>query len=224
MKDSKTKIFIAEDYPLFIEALMSKLKIYSDEFECIGYALNGEDAIKKMENKTIDILILDIGMPKMNGLEVLKYISINFPEIKVLVLTMYDDLKHIREMLSAGAKGYILKNTIGKNVIEALRNLRDGRDYLQEEVAQVGARSLMKNHDEKYVDIEYIKKSLRNDEVKLLQLLTLEFTAKELADRMCVSSKTIETYKKNLAKKLNVKGGLGLVRFAVENGFTMDKD
>lgn len=218
----RTKIFIVEDYPLFIDAIQVKLRAHSDDFQYVGCALNGKDALVQLETLKVDILILDIGIPEIDGLQVLKQVSKNHPNIKVLVLTMYDDFKHIREMLQAGAKGYMLKNKSGKYVIDALAKIRDGETYLQDEVAQVGAKSLMKNYKDHETDIQLIVKSLKNYEVKLLELLTLELTAKELADEMCVSSKTIETYKKNLAKKVGAKSSLGLVRFAIENGFKKD--
>jgi DNA-binding NarL/FixJ family response regulator len=220
MKNTKTKIFIAEDYPLFIEAIKAKINLHSDEFDFVGYALNGKEAIEQVKQTEIDILILDISMPQMDGLEVLNYLTEKYPKIKVLVLTMYDDLKHIRQMLKAGANGYMLKNKSGQFVMEALRKIREGEDFLQNEVAQVGARVLMSNSLNKSItDKETILKSLRDYEVQLLELLTLGLIGKEIADRMCVSTKTIETYKKNLSKKIGVKNSLGLVRYAVENGF-----
>ncbi len=222
MTNQKTRIFIAEDFPLVIDAIRSKIENSSDEFEFVGYAKDGIETLEKIEKTQVDILILDIGMPKMNGLEVMQHLTKIQSKIKVLVLTMYDDFNHIREMLHAGAKGYILKNTSGQYVIEALCKIRDGEEYLQNEVAQVGAKiSLMRGSSTNpQITIKEILKLITPVEAELLRLLAEDFSAKEIAEITCVSSKTVETRKKNLMKKVQAKSEKGLVRFGVENGFT----
>jgi DNA-binding NarL/FixJ family response regulator len=225
MNNQKTRIFIAEDYPLVIDAIRSKIENASDEFEFVGYAKDGIETLESLKKTPVDILILDIGMPKMNGLEVMQHLTKTQSKIKVLVLTMYDDFSHIREMLQAGANGYILKNTSGQFVIEALCKIRDGEEYLQNEVAQVGAKiSLMPNLSSNPQNtIKEILKLITPVEAELLKLLVEDYSAKEIADKTSVSIKTVETRKKNLMKKVQAKSEKGLVRFGVENGFVDKK-
>lgn len=225
MNNQKTRIFIAEDYPLVIDAIRSKIENASDEFEFVGYAKDGVETLEILEKTPVDILILDIGMPKMNGLEVMQHLTKTQSKIKVLVLTMYDDFNHIREMLQAGANGYILKNTSGQYVIDALRKIRDGEEYLQNEVAQVGAKiSLMPSSSSNpQITIKEIVKSITHFEAEILRLLAEDYSAKEIAEKTFVSIKTVETRKKNLMIKVQAKSEKGLVRFGVENGFVDKK-
>ncbi len=222
--NEKTKIFIADDHQIVIDAIQSEIQSQSEDFEVIGFAHNGKEVLESIKNKAIDILILDISMPNINGVEVLKVISDNYPTIKVLVFTMHDDFKHIREMYRLGAKGYIIKNKGAKYVIEALSKIRDGKIFIPPDVANITALDLIPNEEKKkQSDIENIVKSIRDHEAQLLELLTLELTNKELADRMCKSVRTIETWKKNLMTKVGVKSAVGLVRFAIEHGFVLKK-
>jgi DNA-binding NarL/FixJ family response regulator len=225
MTNQKTRIFIAEDYPLFIDAIRTKINQEPDEFEFVGYAKDGVETLEILEKTPVDILILDIGMPKMNGLEVMQHLTKTQSKIKVLVLTMYDDFNHIREMLQAGANGYILKNTSGQYVIDALRKIRDGEEYLQNEVAQVGAKiSLMPSSSSNpQITIKEIVKSITHFEAEILRLLAEDYSAKEIAEKTFVSIKTVETRKKNLMIKVQAKSEKGLVRFGVENGFVDKK-
>ncbi len=220
----KTKIYIADDHQIVIDAIQTQIQVQSTEFEVVGYAHDGKQVLEALEKTEVDILILDISMPIMNGVEVLKVIHDNNSKIKVLVLTMKDDFKHIREMFKLGAKGYILKNKGAKYVIEALSKIRDGNIFIPEDVANITALDLIPNDEKnKKSDVEMIVKSIRDHEAELLGLLTLDLTAKEVADKMCKSTSTIETWKKNLMKKIGVKSAMGLVRFAVEHGFIMKK-
>lgn len=225
MNNQKTRIFIAEDYPLFIDAIRTKINQEPDEFEFVGYAKDGIETLEILGKTPVDILILDIGMPKMNGLEVMQHLTKTQSKIKVLVLTMYDDFNHIREMLQAGANGYILKNTSGQYVIDALRKIRDGEEYLQNEVAQVGAKiSLMPSSSSNpQITIKEIVKSITHFEAEILRLLAEDYSAKEIAEKTFVSIKTVETRKKNLMIKVQAKSEKGLVRFGVENGFVDKK-
>ena len=220
----KTKIYIADDHQIVIDAIQTQIQVQSTEFEVVGYAHDGKQVLEALEKTEVDILILDISMPIMNGVEVLKVIHDNNSKIKVLVLTMKDDFKHIRDMFKLGAKGYILKNKGAKYVIEALSKIRDGNIFIPEDVANITALDLIPNDEKnKKSDVEMIVKSIRDHEAELLGLLTLDLTAKEVADKMCKSTSTIETWKKNLMKKIGVKSAMGLVRFAVEHGFVMKK-
>ncbi len=224
MMSDKTKIYIADDHQIVIDAIKSAIELQSDQFEFVGSALNGDEAINACKTQQIDILILDISMPKVDGNEVLKYITDEYPQIKVLVLTMYDDLKNIREMIANGAKGYILKNKGAQFVVEALTKIRDGEEFFSNEVAQIAIRDFMpssnlkeKTNKEKILDL------LKEDDVELLGWITLGLGNKEIAVRMHRSISAIESRKKNLSKKIGARNALDLMRFAMENGFKKEK-
>ncbi len=217
---TKTRLFIADDHKIVIDALVSQINAQSDEFELVGFAEDGKKTLNRLKELEVDILILDISMPIMDGIEVLDRVNEDYPNLKVLVLTMRDDLKHIQDMLRKGARGYILKNKGAQYVVKALQEIRDGKEYIPDDVAQIAARGLIPNDDAKIRQKkEQILKSIREHEAELLGWLTLDLTAKEIADKMHKSISTIETWKKNLMAKTNSKSAMGLVRFAVENGF-----
>jgi len=218
--NNKTNLFIADDHQIVIDAIKLQLSIVEDQFKIIGTALNGTETLSKIKKLSVDILILDIGMPKMNGLEVLKVIQKDHPNIKVLVLTMFDDLKHVREMIKNGAKGYILKNKSAQYVIDALVNIKNGEDYFPNDVAQIALRGLIPKDDKnEHSNKEIILKSITERETELLEVLLLDLSAKEIAEILHISHRTVETRKKNLMKKTGAKSTVGLVRFAMENGY-----
>ena len=221
----KTKIFIADDHQIVIDAIREHIDTHSSEFDVVGTANDGQEVLDKLEYTEVDILVLDISMPILSGLEVLRIVVDTYPDIKVLVLTMLDEFKYIRDMYKLGAKGYILKNKSTTYVIEALSNIRDGDIFIPEDIARITALDLIPDDTrEEKSDLEMIVKSIRDHEAELLGLLTLDLTAKEVADRMHKSTSTIETWKKNLMKKVGAKSAMGLVRFAVENGFKVEKE
>lgn len=225
MIESIPSVFIVDDHQIVIDPIRVELSRFGSSIRYAGSALNGKDAISALQNDTIDVLILDISLPDMDGLEILKYINLNHPNTKVLVFTMYDDLAHISAMLQNGAKGYILKNNGAKYVVDAVTNILAGNDYFPPEIAQ----KALKGVQSKYfavnaTSIEKLIKSITPIEAELLGFLSLGLSGKEIADKMSVAAKTIESRQKNLRDKIGVNSVLGLVRFAVENGFSIDKE
>lgn len=220
MTNQKTNVFISDDHQIVIDAIELQLSRVKDQFEVIGSATNGPDTLEKFKTFQVDILILDIGMPGMSGVEVLEKVKKTYPNVKVLVLTMFDDLKHIREMLKHGANGYIIKNKSAQYVTDALIKIRDGEDYFQNDVAQIAIRGLKpETENDKRSNKENILKSITDREAELLELLPQDLSAKEIAELLFISHRTVENRKKNLMKKIGAKSTAGLVRFAIENGF-----
>lgn len=220
------KVFIVDDHEMMIDLITDKLAEASDRFRLVGFALNGNGAIDYLRLHAVDILILDISMPGMNGIDVLKHVSSEHPWLKVLVLTMFNDVKHITEMVRNGASGYILKNTSSRFIIPALDTLVSGEDYFPDEIAQTVIRGI--KPDKVFLanaaNKKIILKSITNTEAMILGLLTLDLNAQQIADRTNTSKRTVETRKRNLIKKTGVDSEKGLVRFALENGFGLPKE
>ncbi len=220
----KVKVFIADDHQIVIDALVSRLNEHQDQYNLVGTANDGGDVLEYLKLHSVDVLILDISMPHVDGITVLKEINERHPRIKVLVLTMFDDLKHITEMTRCGAKGYILKNKGALQVIDALEEIVKGGEYFPIEIRDVAFNALREGSELTYKSTKkLIAQSITESEAQLLGLLTLDLTGKEIADRMHLSVKTIESRMKNLRSKLDIKGEKGLVRFAVENGFSLEE-
>lgn len=220
MNSRKIKIYIVDDHQMIIDAIIPKLKEYPDEFLVTGTAANGHGVIEYLKLHSVDVVILDISMPEMGGLETLKIIKSEYPRVKVLILTMYDDLKHITEMVQNGASGYILKNRGSQLVVEAVTDIFNGKDYFPKEIGDVAINALKNGGDLYYKsDKKVINQIITPSEAELLKLLTLDLNGYQIADRTHVQYKTVESRKKNLRQKLGIDSDKGLVRFAMENGF-----
>lgn len=205
-------LLIADDHQIFIDGLKSLLA--SDKrFVVVAEANNGKEVLEQLANKEIDIAILDVNMPEMNGIEATKLIAKNYPVVKTLILTMHNRKEFIVELIAAGASGYLLKNCNKSELTDALLALNDNKDYYSREVTDAVIESLkQKKKGELHPQIELSKR-----EVEVLQLIAKEFTTKEIGQKLFISENTVETHRRNLISKLNMRNTAGLVRYAVEN-------
>lgn len=210
-------LLIADDHQIFIDGLKSLLA--SDKrFVVVAEANNGKEVLEQLANKEIDIAILDVNMPEMNGIEATKLIAKNYPVVKTLILTMHNRKEFIVELIAAGASGYLLKNCNKSELTDALLALNDNKDYYSREVTDAVIESLkQKKKGELHPQIELSKR-----EVEVLQLIAKEFTTKEIGQKLFISENTVETHRRNLISKLNMRNTAGLVRYAVENKLLAD--
>jgi DNA-binding NarL/FixJ family response regulator len=209
----KIDIIIVDDHILFAEALHGLISDFED-FNVLAVFANGEELVTyfSSENKHPDIILMDIQMPIMNGVEATKWIKINQPQIKVLGLSMECEEETILKMLRAGARGYMLK-VIQPSLLEhALKEVHTTGFYYTENVANTLLNSLNAIHEKK-IDEEII---LKEKELEFLKLTCTEMTYRQIAEVMYLSPKTIENYRESLFAKLNVKTRIGLVLFAIK--------
>ncbi|MFB9843386.1 response regulator transcription factor [Mucilaginibacter ginsenosidivorans] len=202
------KIGLVDDHVLFrsgMKALLKENKKYSVMLE----ADNGEDLIKKLNKSTLpDVLILDTQMPKIDGGSTAKWLRNNFPQIKILVLTHQEDAETVLTMIRMGVKGYLLKNSSVEEFSDALLKVANNEIYYPEFVT----RHLVHN-----INIDYNLAKLNSREVEFLKLSATELTYKEIAEHMCISSRTVEAYREQLFEKLQIKSRIGLVLYAIKN-------
>lgn len=212
---TKIKVILADDHQMFLDGLASLLAQLQD-VEVIATANSGKEVMEKLTGLSPDLVIVDINMPVMNGLETTRKIKEKHPHIKVLGLTMENDLQLVTGMLEAGASGYILKNT-GKTELElALRQVMKGEPYLSQTISNQLAQNLLRNFQQKN-EVEDPLKSLTERELEILKLIALEHSNSEIADLLFISPKTVETHRKNLMRKIEVKNSLGVYKFAVKH-------
>lgn len=205
---AKIRILLADDHGIFIGGLNSILK-QDDRFEVAGIASNGKEVIDLLRKERCEVLILDVNMPVMDGPSTLREIERNKIKVKVLVLTAYTDRKLYKELLNLGALGILNKNDADENLINALEQVIEGEKYLSD---------LHLSADHEADPDEFQKKlSLTRREKEVLALVAQEMTSKEIADKLFISEETAKTHRKNLIKKLGVKGVAGLVKFALRN-------
>lgn len=203
----KIKITIVDDHLLFSQSLSFLIGTFK-EFVVIGNFDNGKAFINSFPTATEmpDIVLLDVNMPIMDGIETMKWIKANHPELKVLALSVNNDEITVMKMITNGAKGYLLKDTHPKTFREALLEVDQKGFYYSE---MVSGFLISKLGNDKIV--------LKEREVEFIKLACTEKTYKEIADGMCLSPKTIDGYRENLFQKLEIKTRIGLVLYAIKN-------
>ncbi|HEY0175950.1 MAG TPA: response regulator transcription factor [Pedobacter sp.] len=212
MEDKKTTIAIVDDHTLFRKGVVSLLS-ESDEIDILFDASNGLE-MKAMINKDAlpEVILMDINMPQMNGYEATKWVTKNFPSVKILALSMYDEDKPIIEMLKSGAGGYLLKESKTTDLINAIKTIAAHGYFMNNLVSGKLIRSLQEKEPIKnQVD------ELSSNELKFLQHCCSELTYKEIADKMNLSPHTIDNYRESLFHKFEIKSRTGLVLFAIRS-------
>jgi len=219
------RILIADDHQLIRDGLRSMLE-NTDDLQVIGEAGDGKSLIELLNKKSkeTDIILMDIKMPDKTGIELTQQVSKLYPHIKIIALTMFESDHYITGMLQAGAVGYLLKNTGKQEVIQALRDVAAGKTYFSESVTQSVMARFMSSHNHpadtnaSEPTPELANVHLTKREKEILILIAGELTNQQIAERLFISPRTVETHRRNLIQKLGVKNTIGLIKFAISNG------
>ncbi len=211
---NKIKVLIADDHKIFRDGIKSILEKEKD-IEVIDEASNGNEVLEKVGTTSFDVIILDIDIGKPNGIEVTEIISEKYPEVKVLILSMIGLHDFVIQALEKGATGYILKNTGKDEVITAIRCVAKGDSYFSKEVSSILVEQL-NNPKTAKMRSEGIPLTAR--EVEVLQLIAQEFSNREIAEKLYISIRTVDTHRRNLLEKLGLKNTAGLVKYAIQKG------
>ena len=215
--NEKIKVHIADDHKILIEGIVAVINTESD-IEIEGFSLTGKEVIDWAEDHYADILILDINMPEYDGIEVLKFFKIKKINLKVIILSSYDDVKLVQEMINLGASGFLSKDSAGQHIVEAIRTVHAGEQYFSDTIKN----NLLKLFTGKNVKLgqrpqSTIVNSLTDRETEVLKLISQEYSSPEIAQILNISQSTVDTYRKSLLKKTNVKNAVGLAMYAVKN-------
>ena len=215
----KIYVHVADDHKILIEGIIAIINT-DEDIEIRDFSLNGQEVVdwfKKKENKA-DVLILDITMTLLDGFEVLKYFHSKKIDQKVIILSSYDDVKIVQEVLKLGASGYISKSNAGEHILKAIKAVANGEQYfsndIQKELLKVVSGQTTKKGD---MPEDFLLGSLTEQEKKVLAHVTNELSTAEIAEKMNISPHTVESYRKKLLKKLNVKNSVGLAMYAIKN-------
>jgi DNA-binding NarL/FixJ family response regulator len=210
--NKQINLLIVDDHQMFIDGLKSLLR--KEKNVCIiDEAQNGLDALGILKTQHIDIAIVDISMPQMSGTELIRIIKRDFPQVKTLVLTMYNDKSIIKEILNAEAEGYVLKNTGKQELLDAIYKIADNGTYYSSEVVSI----LMQNLNKEEVVKEKPAITLTDRELEIVRLIGQEYSSAQIAETLFISQFTVDTHRKNILKKTNTKTLVGLIKFAIEN-------
>ena len=199
-------VAIAEDHQALIDGIKSYVK-YEEDIKIIGQANNGEELLRLVRLKQPKVVLCDIRMPKLDGIEATKTILEELPYTKVIAFTMFDQEEAVQQMLAAGAHGYILKNSSLEVVLEAIREVASGKTYYDKKIHQPNAE---KNST---------KSVLSSREREILQLIAKGRTSHQIADELFIGKSTVDTHRKNMIRKLGLSGAGELLRYAVEKKY-----
>jgi DNA-binding NarL/FixJ family response regulator len=211
------KVFIVDDHQIMIDGIKSMLSNVA-EIVVVGHANNGQEAIHLLRNLDVDVVIMDVEMPIMNGIDATKYITSSYSEMKVIALTTYDEKSIIQTMFSAGAKGYILKNINRRILVEAICSVAEGGVFQGSDVSIAIAKKSMLHNQDDNIYSQSQATSLSSREVEILKHLVNGLSNKEIADLLYISPKTVETHRTNMMKKLKVHNIASLVKYAIKTG------
>jgi len=210
----KIRVLIVDDHTILRDGVRLLLEMQPD-VEVVGEAADGEDAIRQADELRPDVVLMDIGMPGMNGIEATRVFKTRFPEIKVLVLTMHRTEDYFFETLNAGAYGYVLKGAATSEFIEAIRTVSRGEVFLDPTLTKKLLRKI-KNSAKDPSGTDHA--ALTNREGEVLELLAQGFENKEVAEKLFVSVSTIHTHRTNLMRKLNLSSRRELLEYARRRG------
>jgi DNA-binding NarL/FixJ family response regulator len=205
------RIIIADDHGVVAEGLKHVVEAQSD-MQVVSLAVDGREAVRQARDMQPDVVLMDLSMPELNGADATRAILERDPKCRVIVLSMYSEREYVRRALKAGAAGYVVKRSAAKEVVDAIRAVHAGQRYLSPRVADV----VLDDYAGDGADDLLGKLSQREREV--LQLLAEGHTGAQIAERLSLSQKTVETYRARLVEKLGIRDVAGLVRFAIQRG------
>ena len=205
-------VLIADDHQLLIDGIKTALEGVED-ITVVAEASNGYKVLEKLESGIpVDVILMDINMPQLDGLNCTKMVAKKFPDVKVIALSQYDEKRFVKQMVKNGASGYLLKDT-GKDIlVKAIKTVHGGEKYFCE---RLSLRLI--NQELKMQDTKALFPKLSKREVEILQLIGKEYSSQQVADKLFISFHTVESHRANLMFKAGVKNTAGLIRWAVEN-------
>ncbi|MDA8077639.1 MAG: response regulator transcription factor [Nitrospiraceae bacterium] len=210
---SKIRVMIVDDHSLVREGITALLK-YHDDVEVVGEAADGREAISGAEKLSPDVILMDIAMPGLGGLEATLEIKKRNPDIKVLVLSQYDDREYVSRFLKANVSGYILKRAVGGELITAIRAVAKGESYLHSSIAA----KVIDGYIGKTVEVSDPYESLTDREKQVLKLIAEGNTHKEIAEVLGISAKTAIAHHTNICDKLGIRSKAEIIKFAIQKG------
>ncbi len=210
----KINVLIADDHPLMLEGIKSVAQ-RSNKFEYIFVARNGQQAIDCLQNNNVNFLITDISMPEITGMELIKFVRQKYKNIKILVISQFDDIQILKPLLKLDIDGFLMKSESEEIITAAINKILLGEKYFPNNINNLIIKILQNSHES---DSSVII-SLSKRETEVLNLIAQEKTNKDIANILFISIPTIETYRRILFKKFDVKNSVGLIKKAIELGF-----
>jgi two-component system, NarL family, nitrate/nitrite response regulator NarL len=213
----KIRIILVDDHPLVLEGINSRLQ-NEDSIEVVGLASNGKEALKIARETEVDVVLMDVNMPVMGGLEATQNFVNEFPDIRVLILSMHDEQEYIIKLMQSGAKGYVLKDVSSDELIKAIETVYAGSSFFSAGASQSlfnGDSQIDYTHEEAPQD--HLDTGLSQREETVLKLIAEGQCNKDIARNLDISVRTVETHRQNIKNKLGVHTSAELIRYAIVN-------
>ncbi len=204
------KIAITDDHRMVLRGIESML-LNTKEIEVIGAYENAKETLKNLEKDQPDVLLLDINLPDINGIDLCKQLVKKYPNLKIIALTNFDNISFTKRMLKNGAHGYLLKNTDKIEILEALKTVLSGELYIQKDIQ----KKLLNQTTTKTVD-NGLQPNLTRREQDVLVAIAEELTTQQISEKLFISPKTVETHRMNIMSKLGAKNSVGIIKIAIE--------
>jgi DNA-binding NarL/FixJ family response regulator len=214
------KVLLADDHKIVRDGIKLMLEPQAG-IDVVAEAENGKQALKKLQDQVVDLVVMDINMPEMDGINATKVIKEKYPDMKVLALTMSNDDLHIRQMIQAGASGYIMKSAGRNELKDAIYTIMDGKHYFSDEATQSIMMDLVKGKG-KSSSPDPIH--ITDRELEILELIVKEFTNQEIAEKLYISSRTVDAHRRNLLQKTGARNTAGLVKYAFQHNIVSPKE
>ncbi|MFI5212096.1 MAG: response regulator, partial [Ignavibacteria bacterium] len=205
-----TKILIVDDHEVVRDGLKNILTSL-ENITIAGEAGNGEDAVKMYSSLKPDLVIMDISMPGMNGIEATKIIKEKDPDARILILTMHDNQEYLNQIIRSGAKGFILKNTDKDELLEAVKTVSGGDNFFSKDISKLIIDNYIRTAKETEKNDGYKEVPLTKREIEILKLIASGYSNQEIANILYISYNTVDTHRKNIMHKLSIKNTAGLV-------------
>lgn len=209
----KFTVIVADDHPIFRSGLINILD--KSKFKVEGEAADGEETIKLLKSLKPGILILDMDMPKLNGLQVLEQINYISPKTKTIFLTMYKEEKLFNRVMDLGVLGYMIKDSAIAEIINCLETVTENNYYISPVLSSYLVRriKLTRHFEDENEELENLTKT----ELKVLKLISLSKSSKQIGEELFISPRTVDKHRENICKKLNIHGSLNLMKYAIDN-------
>lgn len=216
----KIKLLIADDHQMILDGLKVLLD-QVDRFEVVGEASNGQEVIEMVKKaEELDIIVLDINMPEKDGIEVTTELKKSYPEIKILIVTMYNRKEFVKSLMETGVDGYILKNAGRDELVNAIDSLSKGEPYYGKEIT----KTIMKSYQKERVFDSPMDIDVSEREKDIIRLIADGLSTQEIGEKLFLSTHTINTHRKNILSKLNVKNSAGVIRYGIQTGIVKGFD
>ncbi|MFW5793045.1 MAG: response regulator transcription factor [Bacteroidota bacterium] len=208
----KIKVVIVDDHKLVTDCI-SLFLMGADRIDVIGIAHSGQEALDLLKTVKPDVMLLDISMPNMSGIETTAAIKKNFSDIKILILSMHSDYNNISDAIDVGADGYVPKDVSSEELVEAIQTIHSGKNFFHTTISE----EIVKNYANKKKKASGLMPSLTKRELEVLQLFAEGYNNSEIAEKLFLSVRTIESHKNHILQKTNMKNSVELIKYAIKN-------